>query len=85
MASRSAITIDTETAENILKEIETVKKSLDVLRKKIIKFLPSKYGSDVWWEKAEFEADEDIKKGRIFGPFKNANEFLEALHKEANQ
>jgi len=65
MANKSAVTIDTRTAETLLKEIETIKKSLEVLKKKIIKLLPARYGSDAWWEKAELEADEDIKKGRI--------------------
>lgn len=34
MASRSAVTIDTKTAETLLKEIETIKKSLEGLGKK---------------------------------------------------
>lgn len=84
MANKSTVTIDTRTAEILLKEIEAMRKSIEALRKKILNFLPAKYGSDAWWEKAEHEADEDIRKGRVFGPFKNADELIESLHKQAN-
>lgn len=78
------MTIDTKTAESLLKEIEAMGRSLKALRKKIIRFLPAKYGSDLWWEKEELEADEDIRKGRVFGPFKNADELIKTLHKQIN-
>lgn len=84
MANRSALTMNTKTAENLLKEIESMRRSLETLKKKIMDLLPAKYGSDAWWERAETEADEDIKKGRVFGPFKNADELLKSLHKQAS-
>ena len=84
MANKSTVTIDAKTAETILREIEAMRKSLEALRKKILKLFPAKYGSDAWWEKSEHEADEDIKKGRVFGPFKNADELLKTLHREAS-
>ena len=79
MANRSTITIDTKTAENILEEIEAVGQSLEVLRKKILKLLPAKYGSDAWWEKAELEADEDIKAGR-YTTYTNVENLIKDLH-----
>jgi len=81
MAQRSTVTINTKTAESIFKELETMKKSLDALQKKVMELLPMKYGNDAWWKKTEGEADEDIKKGRVHGPFKNTSDLLHALHK----
>lgn len=31
------------------------------------------------WQKGEKEADEDIKKGRVYGPFNNARDLLKSL------
>ena len=33
------------------------------------------------WQKKEREADEDIKKGRVFGPYGTKKELLTALRK----
>lgn len=85
MANRSAVTIDTKTAENILREIEAVRKSLEVLRKKIIKLLPSKYGSDTWWEKEIEDGLEEVKQGKVYGPFKDANELIRTLHQQVGR
>ena len=79
MANRSTITIDSKTVENILKEIGAVGQSLEVLRKKILKLLPARYGSDAWWEKAEHEADEDIKAGR-YTTYTNVENLIKDLH-----
>ena len=79
MANRSTITIDSKTAENILEEIEVMRKSLETLRRKIMTLLPSKYGSDAWWEKAEREADEDIKAGR-YTTYTNVENLIKDLH-----
>lgn len=85
MATNRSTTIDTETAESIFSEITALQKKLESLRKKVVKLLPAKYGSNLWWEKAEEEADDDIKHGRVYGPFKNADDLLRSLHKEANR
>lgn len=40
------------------------------------------YGSEAWWTKEEKEADDDIKAGRIHGPFQTKEElqtFLDSL------
>jgi AbrB family looped-hinge helix DNA binding protein len=33
------------------------------------------------WQEREREAEEDIRKGRVYGPFKNAKELLKFLKK----
>lgn len=34
------------------------------------------------WQKGEKEADEDIREGRLIGPFENVKEFKKALKKK---
>lgn len=59
-----AVTIDTSTAKKLVKELEHFEK----VKTRILSLLPGDmvpYGSKLWWEKEELEADEDIKKGRV--------------------
>ena len=63
MATRST-TIE-ETAESIFSEVIRMQKRLELLRKKVVKLLPAKYGSELWWEKEHEEAFKDIKAGRV--------------------
>lgn len=65
MSNRSTISLDTKTAQSILEEVESMRKTLDILRKRIIKLFPPQYGSDVWWEKEIMEAKKEIKAGRM--------------------
>lgn len=78
------ITVSPKTIDEIFSRLDELTKTV---KKISIKLLSegSRYGSDEWWRKEELEADDDIKKGRLFGPFKNANELLESLHRETNQ
>lgn len=85
MANKSTATIDVRTAEILLREIEAMRKSLEILRKKIIKILPAKYGSDTWWEKEIEEGLEEVREGKIHGPFKNSHELIQSLHQEAGR
>lgn len=43
----------------------SMRKNLDVLKEKVVKFLPAKYGSDLGWEKEIEEAQKEIKSGKI--------------------
>lgn len=79
MASRSVVTIDTKTAETLLKEIEAMRKSLEALRKKVINILPAKYGSDAWWEKEIGEGLKEVKHGK-YTVYKNAKDLISDLH-----
>ena len=64
MDTRST-TIDTETAESIFAEITSLQKKLEALKKKVVKLLPAKYGSDLWWEKEHEEASKEMKSGKV--------------------
>jgi hypothetical protein len=59
-----SVTIDTNTAKKLVRELERFEKfKMHALRIIPQDVIPS--GSKLWWEKAELEADEDIKKGRV--------------------
>ena len=58
------ITLDAHTAKELIKELER----FDEFKMQILSLIPQDFipeGSKLWWEKAELEADEDIKKGRV--------------------
>lgn len=79
MANRSTVTIDSETAENILKDVESMRKSLEALRKRVIKLLPQRYGSDAWWEKEIEEGVKEVKQGK-YTIYKNVHDLINDLH-----
>ena len=75
-------TINTATAKKIIIGLERI----DDFKKQILLSLPDgilPYGSKLWWEKEALEADEDIKTGRVHGPFKNADDLIKSLHEES--
>lgn len=78
MANRSTVTIE-ETAESIFSEVTSMQKRLEVLRKKIVKLLPAKYGSDLWWEKENEEALEEVKQGK-YTTYNNVQDLIKDLH-----
>lgn len=85
MASNRLSAIDVDTAESIFAEIASLQKKVEGLRKKVVKLLPAKYGSDLWWEKEHEEAFEEIKRGDVYGPFENTDELIKSLHKESTK
>lgn len=71
-------TIHITTAKKLLSELEEFEK----LKVRILKLIPESmipYGSTLWWEKSEMEADEDIKSGR-YAVYKNADDLIKDLH-----
>ena len=67
---------------SLLEEIAVYEENLRVLRQKILMALPEpffKYGSKLWWERAEYQADEDIREGRISKAYDNADELIRDL------
>lgn len=71
--------------EELLKRIDRIEKIVKswVKREKGALGVEPSYGSEAWWEKEEAEADEDIKAGRVYGPFNTAEELIKSLHKES--
>lgn len=56
--------INAATTKKLVHELER----FDELKTQILKLIPEDmipYGSRLWWEKSELEADEDIRKGNV--------------------
>ena len=73
----------TVTTQDLLSEINTMESSLSELKKKVLSFLPPKYGSDAWWEQETAKSLEDYKNGN-YVEVKNKKElhvFLSDLKK----
>lgn len=79
MANKSTVIIDTKTAETLLREVESMRQSLEALRKKILKLLPAKYGSGVWWAKEINEGLKEVEKGKYM-VYNNVKDLINDLH-----
>lgn len=82
--SNHTTTIDSKTVKALFDEIEFYRRGLSNLRKKLLRSLPEKlfsYGGELWWEKSEIEADEDIKRGNISRKYTNMKRLTEDLDK----
>lgn len=55
----------TITAQSLISEINAIERSLSDLKKKVLSFVPPKYGSDAWWEKMDNEGLKQIKQGNV--------------------
>ena len=65
MRNRSTTTINAKTVESIFAEIALIEKRLAALRKRVMRFLPTPYGSDVWWEREIEEGLKEVKAGKV--------------------
>lgn len=82
------LTLPVSTIEKVERKLKSALEELSDLKKGQVKKRsqpkkPIKFWTKQQWEEAEIEADEDIKAGRVSGPFNNAEELIESLHKEA--
>ncbi|MBI2622520.1 MAG: hypothetical protein HYY87_00230 [Candidatus Levybacteria bacterium] len=71
--------VNTTVAKKLFSELEL----LEQLKTRILSILPEDvipYGSKLWWEKAELEADKDIQTGR-YTVYRNAATLIKDLHK----
>lgn len=79
--SRS-ITLPKSEFDKLAEEVRKLRSEVRTLSTMLKSLLPSSepvYGSREWWEKEEKEAQEDIRKGRVYGPY-SAKEAIKALH-----
>jgi hypothetical protein len=64
------------------KQLTIKLEKLDELKRQVLLLLPDgalPYGSKLWWEKEELEADRDIKAGRV-KKFKSAQDAIKWLN-----
>lgn len=56
--------VDETALVSLLDELAILSQAAKNVREKLLKITPVKYGSSLWWEKADKEAMEQIKAGR---------------------
>lgn len=79
-----AVTVSPKTIEEIISRLDNLSKEIRVIKERLFASEPP-YGSEEWWEWSDKKALEDVKEGRVSGPFKNATQLIKALHQEANK
>lgn len=52
------------TMVSLLDELAVLSQAAKNVREKLLKIVPVKYGSDLWWEKETEKSLEDYKQGR---------------------
>lgn len=57
------ITVDAQTIEHIVKQLDTLTKEMRELKKKLAE--KPVYGSVEWWQQQQLLADADIESGRM--------------------
>lgn len=79
------VILPTSIIDRVEKKLERALEEVRALKSRQIKKAqkPIRFWTEAQWEKAEREADEDIRAGRVVGPFKTAEDLVESLHKKA--
>lgn len=80
------VTFPVSTIEKVERKLEKALREVRALKRTKIKTAvkPVKLWTKKQWQKAEKEADEDIKNGRLLGPFQNVDDLIKELHKGAS-
>lgn len=80
MGKTNLNSLDASTTFTILNELGKLVRSIEETRRKIMKVIPAKYGSSLWWEKSDNEALESIRQGRgkKFETYEEAVKYLES-------
>ena len=77
MVNRSQ-SLDESTMVSLLNELAILSQAAKNVREKLLKIVPVKYGSGLWWEKSDKEAIEQIKRGN-YTTVKNEEELKKFL------
>jgi len=64
--------------EELYKELTVLETILQSLKTRVLSSLPSKYGSDAWWEESDKKGLEQIKRGEVV-EFKTTKELKKHL------
>lgn len=57
-------TLDESVFASLLEELETLSEAVKNVREKLLKMIPAKVGSDLWWEKSDKKGSEDYQRGK---------------------
>lgn len=76
--SNNTHSINDSTIVSLLDDLQNLSIAAKRVREKLLKLMPEKYGSDLWWEKSDNEAIEDIKAGhgKKFKSYEEAIRYL---------
>jgi len=71
-------TLNESAIVSLLNDLEALSRAAKAVREKLLKVLPVKYGSDLWWEKEIEEGIASIKagKGKKFETYEEAVKYL---------
>ncbi len=77
MANRTQ-SIDESTIISLINELAVLSQAAKNVREKLLKIVPVKYGSDLWWDKSDKEAMDQIKNGKgiSFNNIKDLQKYL---------
>ncbi len=64
---------------SLLNDLATLSQAAKSVREKLLKIVPVKYGSDLWWEKETEKSLEDYKQGK-YKVYNNAKDLVNDLH-----
>lgn len=72
--------LDEQSLVRLAQALSSFSAAANTLQKMIVALLPAKYGSDLWWEKEELQADEDrgVGKTKTFSSMEEATRWLDA-------
>ena len=79
------IAISSKTIEEILTRLDRLTREVKTIKKRVSPQKATFYGSDSWWKKEIEEGLEEVKQGKVRGPFKNASELIKTLHQDTGR
>lgn len=70
--------VNESTFISLINDLQNLSIAAKKVREKLLILSPSKYGSDLWWEKSDNEATENIKAGhgKKFNNYEEAIKYL---------
>ena len=71
--------LDESTMVSLLSELATLSQAAKNVREKLLKIVPVKYGSDLWWEKEEKKGLQEYKEGK-FKTFASVKDLMKDLN-----
>ena len=77
--SNGTIVINQQQAKSLIGDLMELEARVYKIKSSLAKYLPTPYGSSLWWEKSDTEAIKSIKSGNG-KKFSSLDEALEYLH-----
>lgn len=75
---QTTINLDADTLMALQRELIVFSRAATSLQKKLARLLPSRYGSDLWWEQSIERSKKDIVAGK-YKAFNSTDDFVQYL------